>query len=107
MMSSLPDSDIQGFFGFVSSSPNTSSVTVSSNGTSDADVFGFALDNFTFSQEASSAIPETGTFVLLLMSLSALGCLKTGQRGNAGLLPLKRRYRKNFASRPDNIDANP
>jgi hypothetical protein len=69
---SLPDSDTEFFFGFVSSSMDISNVTLTSNGTSDGDVYGFAVDNFSFSAEAVSTAPEAGTFVLLLAGLTGL-----------------------------------
>jgi hypothetical protein len=68
----LPDSDTEFFFGFVSSSPDISSATLSSDGTSDANIYGFAADNFTFSQEGASGVPEASSFLLLLTGLGSI-----------------------------------
>jgi hypothetical protein len=70
---SLPDSSTPMFFGFVSSGPDIGNVSVSSGGTSSGDTYGFAVDNFTFSQEAAPpTVPEANTCVLLLTGMLML-----------------------------------
>ncbi len=56
------------FFGFVSSARDIGNAQLSSNGTSSADTYGFAVDNFTFSQDTMLTVPEPGS-----LSLAAAG----------------------------------
>ncbi len=69
---SLPDSDTEFFFGFVSSLVDISGATLTSNGSSDGDAYGFAVDNFAFSAQTASSTPEASTFVLLLIGLGGI-----------------------------------
>jgi hypothetical protein len=68
----LPTTNANFFFGFVSTAADIGGAVISSNGTSSGNIYGFAVDNFTFSAESAPAIPEPGTLVLLLAGLSIL-----------------------------------
>jgi hypothetical protein len=76
---SLPDTDQNFFFGFVSTAADIGGATLTNNGTSNGDIYGFAVDNFTFSAEGASApaAPEPGTLALLL---AGVGILIAGKR---------------------------
>jgi len=69
---SLPDTDQNFFFGFVSTAADIGGATLTSNGTSNGDIYGFAVDNFTFSAEGAPEVPEPGTLVLLLAGVGIL-----------------------------------